>query len=274
MRKIISLLFLLLIVFALSACSNSENDDNLLDGANISDVENVEKEDFDKERINTSNMITVEGFLDELPKIIDLDYYTYPYINENETFCMLYDFYAYTKVDFDYKIALENAEVIQLPQNYSVLVNEGWVITDELVDCELYRYAEPSTGKGAVLDKYGKQMTVMVMNNSDQIMQLKDCDIETVRIITTTGYKYETGEDIREGFGFTICDNITHDSTIENVFEKFGAPQKISISENLVDGKHSFSIMEVEFRTEDQEGVLTFKFVVDENKIISIEYQK
>ncbi len=276
MKKILSMVLVLAIVFSLTACGSSENDIDVEnnESSKSTAVETTTIENIEKGKLNVPNMITVPGFLEELPKVLDLDSYTDPDVGENATNCVLYDFYAFTKVNFDYKIILDNGEIIQMPKNYNELINEGWVITDELVDCYLDTYADPSTGKMAILEKNGKEIGVCTMNNFDVPMQLKDCDVEMVEIITKTGYEYDINKNNSDAYGFTICDNITHNTTIEEVFEKYGAPHKVSLSEKMVNDKHSYSVMEIEFRAENKGGILTFEFLVDENKLMSVEYRK
>lgn len=276
-KKFFALALALILMFtAFVGCEEKTDDDAepTKDSVSQTDVKNdtthSNKED---EPVKSTGITSKEDFVATMEELLDLSLYMD--LNESDN-NGLFDSFSYTldyenrkEYDLDYNIRLDDGSEFTLPILVSDFEKKGWTMPES-------NHPDNQLSSGYMTSSYfensqGKELSCDVYNHRDYATAKKNGMVVEIR-----ASHYSTYDDkIRESaVGFTVCDTLTEEATLEDIIARLGNPTMVFCTVNYNDdGSFKKSQITIEYAQESSAySCLRFNLSGDKGYIISMEY--
>lgn len=193
MKKAISFVLAVSVIFGLCACSKKEENKSETKTA-------VEKEVQSEVQSKVSEIVSLENYTTK----VDSKYRAIDYkLGENQK----------QGYNLDYKFSINSGKVITLPAKYSDFTEQGWKIKKGSPDDKI----QSKSNKLVVLENNKQQLSVYFCNSGDTEKAAKDCGI--YQIIS----RYSFGD----GPKITLTNSASTDMDMKKFMETAGDPKII-----------------------------------------------
>lgn len=277
LRNLALLLAVITLLASLCACGEeaTNKEDNKTTTISEETTDNITPEDVTTPVVSTdSAYITSKEDMDLIIDTIPDANYTVSertYTDTNSTH-YTYDLTTNTNdYNFNYKVKLGDGTEFTMPVSVKDIEASGWSTT--ISKDETYAANSAPASSFPFINSNNNEIGCYIRNNNSNDATLEECDITGIELnLYKFGYtpSYHIEKDDK-AIDFTICDNITNDSTIEDVINSLGAPTKIRLH---VCGDHGgyCDVELVYVQNSNAKQQITFIFSGDENRIMQFHY--
>ena len=229
----------------------------------------------DADAVAKGFITTKEAFATKMNQWVDLSLYQPMSGSEN--------YYSYTlnsqnhkDFDLDYTLQLADGSEITLGDSLNALKEKGWSHSyDETQTVEAHTFRATST---TLSNTKGNTIKVSIRNGTDKTVSIGECTI--FEIISTQYSFFNYNKPVNEcknanAIGFTLCDTLTNQSSMEDVIDRLGAPYMVYCSTAFSsDNTFKNSSITLQYQQSSNGNYIKFEFSGDGKYLAGIEYYK
>ena len=244
MKKLFSLVLSIILIFAFSACSDSESTDTN-SGSDVTSSESKLE----------GRIITYDDFLTEIVKYVDID----SYIKDDGNFgsTHIYNYLSATNCEIEnkqsnYEVVIDGVK-ITLPMTVKELVNLGFKVDYFESETELDLNATESECTFTVTTSKNNTFLIRAKAKNGEQAPIKDlviirlsCDFYD----TTPEYSKNERKDTPE---IIFCEKLGSKSTFESILNDFKTPSEIVFTETKEEGKTTLSATQLTFNFSNEQ---------------------
>lgn len=203
--------------------------------------------------------------------------YTITNNDNKDTFFYTIDKNLWQDYDLNYNVKLEDSSEFTMPVSVKDIESKGWQFKNSDAKEKILSPSSYQTATEFVNSK-GNKIALNIYNGTDKDTAVKDCNVTGIELNIYSMYfspefHYEKNDDATS---FTICDNLTDKSTMEDVIKRLGAPYKIRlITRNDNEGNYRNTEVTLTYmqKSNPKEQII-FVFSGDENRLLSLFYRQ
>lgn len=258
----------LMIITLLCGCGDNKTNTEESQVESSASVITTDAPDTKQPQTSNASYITSKEDFDELFDTIlpDTGYYL------EESSGSTYNSYHYSLVpedmvdyDLDYSVKHSDGTEFTLPISVKDIESKGWNFKDSDYKDETLSSGYAFASSIPFVNSQDSTMRFYIFNDTDDKAKLTDC--------TASGVEFEIPDATADYF--TICGNITNNSTIEDIINCLGAPSTIDLTIwNNDNGEYDRTNIKLTFTQKSNlTSSLYFEISGDENRITNLQYK-
>lgn len=221
----------------------------------------------------TGYITSKEAFVETIGKLVDLTLYEDLSEYDSGSFVS----YAYNlkyehekEFALDYTIKLSDGTKIIMPISLPDLAEKGWKLQDSSQS-----ETEVESGYmtfGICENAAGKTIRLSAYNPTEDKLPFGECTVCEIELNMFS--TFERTNAISSTPGFVICEEITHQSTLEDIVSVLGAPTSFFVSlHKNENGEYEYSSLDIEYsQPKNAYDYLRISMSGDGNYIMTLEY--